>query len=123
MAKKKFEKVFEVYEKADNELHEVCENYLKGVLKNEDIDWDYEELEENGIEMYLPYVSYDGGRHPEYNSTNCSMVLDVFLNEDDEVCLELEESEEYNVDRVGSHDLYNVAFFVKKLLEARKEKK
>lgn len=121
MGKKKFEKVFEVYEKADQELHEVCENYLKGVLKNEDIDWDYDELEEYGIEMYLPYVSYDGGRHPEYASNNCSMVLDVYLNDDGEVCLELEESEEYNVDRVGSHDLYNVAFFVKTLLEARKK--
>ena len=119
-----FEKIAEVWLEKSEELRTECETYLKGVLEKQEgqrIDWDYDELEELEIEDSVPYVAYDGGNHPEYASTLSSQLYGVYLNTYGEVCVELEESDEYEVDRIATSDLYNITVFIKELLTAREE--
>ena len=82
-----------------------CLDYLKKVLK------------ENGgeiscnVEDEFLTVPYDGGRHPEYASNEFSNVDAIYLK-DDKVFLSIEETDEYEIDRINDDDLYNVAMFV-----------
>ena len=47
------------------------------------------------------YVVYDGGNHPEYASNGCSDVIDVHLYKDGSVCVNIEDCEDYDIDRVA----------------------
>lgn len=90
---------------------EACQRskaYLKKVLEEAEgkrIDIDEEES------GYL-WVTYDGGRHPEYNSNVFSVVHGVFLNEQGNICLDIADCEEYEIDRITWDDVVSIAEFV-----------
>lgn len=91
-----------------NEAQQRSEAYLKKVL---------EETEGKRIEIdeeksgYL-WVNYDGGRHSEYNSNVFSTVHGVFLNEQGRICLDIDDCEEYEIDRINWDDVVSIAEFI-----------
>jgi hypothetical protein len=50
------------------------------------------------------YVSYDGGRHPEYASCVACEVMRIYIK-DDQIILDLEDAPEYNLDRVPTQEV------------------
>lgn len=91
--------------KTERKIKDGCLEYLKKVLK------------ENGgrisceVDDEFLTVPYDGGRHPEYASNEFSNVDEVYLD-GDKVFLSIEETDEYEIDRINDDDLYAVAMFV-----------
>ena len=53
-------------------------------------------------------ITYDGGSHPEYAGNPYSLVQSVYVK-NDTLYFEIEETDEYEEDRVLTSDLYNVA--------------
>lgn len=60
-------------------------------------------------------VTYDGGRHPEYDTNAFSEVNNIFLK-DDKIYLDTEDCEEYSIDRINDDEVYDVAMFVYEIL-------
>lgn len=60
----------------------------------------------------IAFVSYDGGSHPEYASNVFSEVSSVGLNAGGEVSLEIEEDDDYNVDRLETNEIYNLIYII-----------
>ena len=82
--------------------------YLKKVLEEAEgkrIDIDEEKS------GYL-WVTYDGGRHPEHNSNVFSTLHGVFLNEQGRICLEIDDCEEYEIDRINWDDVVSIAEYI-----------
>lgn len=107
-------------------LNAESEKFIKSVLEEQDgkrIEWESEECEklceyQGGIS-----VTYDGGNHPEYASDAYSRVYAVYLDENGKICLEIEDSEEYELERVQSvGEVYDVARFLLILTAHRGEK-
>lgn len=99
----KYDALRETFREIRNESIE----YLKDVCSRKGtIDLSSDELYGNLC------VTYDGGRHPEYNSNAYSIVSSVYLDKDGEVMLEVEECSDYSVDRIDWFELYGVASFI-----------
>ena len=98
-------KLKESIAETERKIKEGCLEYLKKVLK------------ENGgrisceVKDEFITVPYDGGRHPEYASNEFSNVDEVYI-EDDKIFLSIEETDEYEIDRINDDDLYNMAMFI-----------
>lgn len=98
-------KLKESIAETERKIKEGCLEYLKKVLK------------ENGgrisceVKDEFITVPYDGGRHPEYASNEFSNVDEVYLK-GDKIFLSIEETDEYEIDRINDDDLYSVAMFV-----------
>ncbi len=105
MAKEKFlkdnAKVYEWLGKA----RQSCIEYITRVVKEHgnmirfDLDYDDENMT----------VMYDGGNHPEYAS-NCFSCLDnVHINNEGCLCSEIEESKDYDFDRMNTIEIMVIA--------------
>ena len=69
------------------------------------------DAENNTIEISeenMISVPYDGGNHPEYASNCFSNVNSVYL-ENDVIYLDIDDCDEYEIDRVNSEDVFNIA--------------
>ena len=53
-------------------------------------------------------VPYDGGNHPEYASNCFSNVNSVYLK-NDTIYLDIEDCDEYEIDRVDTEEVFNIA--------------
>jgi hypothetical protein len=62
-------------------------------------------------------VTYDGGNHPEYASNAFSDVIDVHLDENGYVELNIEDCDEYEVERICCAELYGVAMEIYEALK------
>lgn len=91
----------------ENELRKECENWLDKVLGDGE-EFDLTEVEDDGDSVC---VTYDGGRHPEYNSNASSDVARVF-KKDGKIYLDIEDCEEYDIERVDAMELYGVCMFI-----------
>ena len=58
------------------------------------------------------YVSYDGGSHPEYASNLYSMVYDVHINSNGKLVLCIEDSDDYEITRCTTMEIYEVACMI-----------
>lgn len=58
-------------------------------------------------------VSYDGGNHPEYASNCFSQVFSVTLDDRNNICLNIEDCNRYDVDNLSVIDLLAVCDAVK----------
>jgi hypothetical protein len=67
----------------------------------------YDEDENDSV-----YVSYDGGRHPEYASNLWSMVYDVHIDSKGKLALCIEDSDDYEITRCTTMEIYEVACMV-----------
>lgn len=107
-----FEEMFELSVKARNEAIKFITDKLNEA-DGKKLEWDWEVLEEN--DTYVPYVSYDGGAHPEYASNLYDECYGVYLDENGKLCLDIESTSKYEVTRVETKELYDVAMVVKAL--------
>ena len=114
MAQLAFEVTLDKWKKANTELYQECEKYIKSqleVLPNNEIVIDYDNC------TYIPSVVYDGGRHSGYDSNAFSNVECVYLK-DGNVYLDIEDASGYNIDRINAESLFDVALAVKETIEA-----
>ena len=98
-------KLKESIAETERKIKEGCLEYLKKVLKENG-----GRISINEPDEFLT-VPYDGGRHPEYASNEFSNVDEVYLH-GDKIFLSIEETDEYEIDRINDDDLYSVAMFV-----------
>ena len=99
--KKNIKTTSEKYRELAIQLRKECEDYLKEVVT----EFGVVPLRECNCELDCDganaYVVYDGGNHPEYASNGCSDVIDVHLYKDGSVCVNIEDCEDYDIDRVA----------------------
>lgn len=82
-------------------LREQCCDYLRSVIKEHDkISFDDYD---GGV-----CITYDGGNHPECDSTLCSRLGSIYINCNNELCFEIEDCGAYTSDRVPLADLVYV---------------
>lgn len=98
-------KLKESIAETERKIKEGSLEYLKKVLKKNGgkISCD--------VDDFCITVPYDGGRHPEYASNEFSMVEEIYLK-DNKIYLAIEETDEYEIDRINDDDIYNLAMFV-----------
>lgn len=115
MSNGKFEtinKAFNSYCDAAKELRKACIEYLSSVLS-----------ENNGNivinEDDMPCICYDGGNHVEYASTMSSACYGAFT-QNNTIYLNIEDCDEYEIDRVPTDDLYSVCEAIETTLKYNK---
>lgn len=107
---KKFEKTAEKWIEYSNQLRKDCEEYLNQVLdKRESVCWAEDEIDE------WICVTYDGGRHPEYDSNAYSTVYGVWRKEG-KIVLDIEDTSEYSIERVETDELYSLCQFLEDVI-------
>lgn len=112
MKKEKFEETFEKWSEINADLFQACKEYIVGVLlklPNKEIEIECDNQ---------PCVTYDGGRHPEYDANPYSCVSRVYLKENNKVYLEIEDAIDYDIYNITADELHSVAYAVKESLEA-----
>ena len=83
-------------------IHDMCTAMGGEVVVDNDID-------------DSPIITYDGGRHAEYNSTICAVVTAIRAKEKNgfkTFQVDLEECEEYDSDRINFEDACQIFDFV-----------
>lgn len=108
MEEVKFIKTGDDFSNIATELRQECVDYLTQVTKeNGSIKFDLEQEDE-----YV-CVSYDGGSHPEYGGNLYSTVYSVSFNDDENrLSIEMEDDDDYTVNRMNTDDIYNLALAV-----------
>ncbi len=114
------EKSLDEYYKVASEARKNCKDYLKWAVKK----YGKKETDNNGkivfrLEFDTEYddqnisVAYDGGAHPEYASNLYSEVYSVSVCLDD-ITLDIEDSSQYEFDRVETADLLVICETIQK---------
>ncbi len=113
METKKFnlvENALKSFTKAQTKLRDTCLDYLASELA---------QAKDNRIDIMedcVVMVSYDGGRHPEYDSNLYSTLYAVYLKNGN-IYLDIEESNEYEIERISTTELADVCEGVHTTLE------
>ena len=97
-----------------NEIRKESETYIRKALEKNGDTIDFENPKGEAVS-----VTYDGGNHPEYASNAFSMVNGVFLNDKNEICLDTEDCEEYEISRINWDEVYDVAMFIYDILKLK----
>ena len=103
----KYQEIADVAYSKLAELRNECIKWLTEWLENHDgiVTIDIEDLDE------VPYISYDGGNHPEYKYNPMSEVKNIYLK-DGKINVEIEETDDYDVTRITTDDLFEICEFV-----------
>ena len=90
-----------------------CNKYLKGVLKANGGSISFHEYDEDGIRTddNAFSVPYDGGNHPEYAS-NCFSDFERVYLEENNIYLEIEDCEEYDIVNIDIYTLYDLCEYI-----------
>ena len=105
----KLNKIYEEWQKLNKELFQESKGYIKECL-SKTID-NSVSLDECNI-----YVTYDGGRHPEYDATPFSHVERVYLK-DGKVYVDTEDCYQYDIYNITASDLFCIAENVGHIIE------
>ncbi len=105
---KKFQIMWDKISDELTELRKECIDYLTEQLNKEE--------NKNGISLETDNgdsvcVTYDGGRHPEYDTNAYSIVKGVYLK-DGKIMLDTEDCDEYSIDRIDTVELLSVCDFI-----------
>ena len=95
------------YNKIAQKLRNECIEYLTRVCK----EHGRIEFDEDNDDEYI-CIAYDGGNHPEYASNICSQCYAVKLNERGNISVEIEETDDYEHNRIETIEIYDIAFVV-----------
>lgn len=109
---KEAKELFEAIAPIRRQIAKKCLAYLKRELKKNNGSIEFFDNEGNAIDDEYVSVAYDGGRHPEYNSSAFSQVDGIYLNEKGNIVLNIEEDNEYDINNISWDELYDVAEFV-----------
>lgn len=103
---KKFQETMQKWVSANKQLYKDCEEYLRNALEKNgnSVEFDAENCE-------FVTVTYDGGRHPEYNSNAFSQVLRAYIK-DGEMYLETEDANDYPISRIEASELYDICNYI-----------
>ena len=91
-----------------NDLREDCIGYLTEKLNEPEHKDGISTEPEDGSSVT---VTYDGGKHPEYNSTAFSTVKGVY-KKNDSIMLDTEDDDEYPISRISTIELFGVCDFI-----------
>ena len=97
-----FIKTGEKYTSILVKLRRDCITYIKGMIA------EHGKITLGDEDDDCVAITYDGGSHPEYAGNPYSLVQSVYVK-NDELYFEIEETDEYEEDRVLTSDLYSVA--------------
>ena len=108
MEEVKFIKTGDDLSKLSAKLKQECVDYLTQVTKeNGLIEFDLEQYNERVC------ISYDGCRCPDYVSALYSTVYSVSFNDDENrLSIEIEEDDDYTVNRMSADEVYTLALAV-----------
>lgn len=101
MEKKDIEVAFDKWVDSCNDLRNVCETYIMERINSSPNN-------EIAFGDNAPCVNYDGGNHPEYDSSMYSQVKKAYLS-DGEIYLAIDETDKYEISRVDTERLFYVA--------------
>ena len=112
MEKEEIKKVKETFEEASKKYYECVEIKRKvNEVSLETIKAVLSKAEGNSVEIdedNMMCVPYDGGNHPEYASNCFSRLNSVYLK-DGEIFLDIEDCDEYEIDRINDDDVFAIA--------------
>jgi hypothetical protein len=109
---KEAKELFEAIAPIRRQIAKKCLAYLKRELKKNNGSIEFFDNDGNAIDDEYVSVAYDGGRHPEYNSSAFSQVDGIYLNEKGNIVLNIEDDNEYDINNISWDELYDVAEFV-----------
>lgn len=106
----KFKETLNEYADAKRKIRKECLEMLKEICnrvedKNIDLSNFKDYLYDFG--MCYPTISYDGGRHPEYD-TNMYSDVNGFRIEGEKIIFDIEDCSDYSEDRVSTDDLIDI---------------
>ena len=108
----------------DKLLRKACIDYITKVLKGRDgemIVLDPNSMdEEMGEHFYMFTVPYNGGNDPDYDSNCYSRVKAAYLK-NNEIYLDIEETDEYAIENINADDIENVAEHIKEIIDYENE--
>ena len=99
---KKVSKIYYDWVEIRGKIGEYSLEIIKSVLSK--ADGNSVEINEDNM-MCVPY---DGGNHPEYAS-NCNSRLNSVYLKDGEIFLDIEDCDEYEIDRINDDDVFAIA--------------
>lgn len=99
--KKEFNTAREWYYKVCSETRKASQNYLAKMLEGQP-DKRIQRDENEYLDGIA--VTYDGGNHPEYDSSVISVVYAIYIDEKGNIMFDLEE-EAVDIDRITTDDL------------------
>lgn len=112
MEREIFLEIGRVYEEISQSLKREAIAYLKKVCEENNGTFSLEDADLDVV------VTYDGGRHPEWNSNAFSQVYDVHLDEEGNVELAVGEDKHYETNRICDvGELYSIAYHIHSYLE------
>ena len=108
----------------DKLLRKACIDYITKVLKGRDgemIVLDPNSMdEEMGEHFYAFTVPYNGGNNLYYDSNCFSKVKAAYLK-NNEIYLDIEETDEYAIENINASDIENVAEHIKEIIDYENE--
>lgn len=108
----------------DKLLRKACIDYITKVLKGRDgemIVLDPNSMdEEMGEHFYAFTVPYNGGNNPDSDSNCFSKVKAAYLK-NNEIYLDIEETDEYAIENINASDIENVAEHIKEIIDYENE--
>ena len=111
-------KLFEEYQNEYNEVRRKMKSYCMAYLGEVALAWKGKQFplhtiySEFDVDDAYASVVYDGGNHPEYASNAFSEVEAVFVDEHNSLLLNIEDDGRYNIDRVDTAEIINIAYAV-----------
>ena len=105
----KLNKIYAEWQKLNDELFQESKGYIKECL-SKTID-NSVSLDECNI-----CVTYDGGRHPEYDATPFSHVERVYC-ENGNVYIDTEDCTRYDINNITASELFDIAYGVGYIIE------
>ena len=73
-----------------------------------------------GEHFYAFTVAYNGGNDPDYGSNCFSKVKAAYLK-NNEIYLDIEETDEYAIENINASDIENVAEHIKEIIDYENE--
>ena len=108
----------------DKLLRKACIDYITKVLKGRDgemIVLDPNSMDEEMREHFYAFtVPYNGGNDPDYDSNCFSKVKAAYLK-NNEIYLDIEETDEYAIENINASDIENVAEHIKEIIDYENE--
>jgi len=102
-----FQRIWKEVESLRDKARKECIDFLLKELKSNNSRIDVTEYDD------AVTVTYDGGKHPEYASNVYSVVSAIYLSNGD-ICLDIEDCDEYSINRINTDELYSVCWAVLK---------